>query len=382
MSRRKLAALARKQQGRIGKPLVPGGGSGGGGKKDAGLPSFFKHRKEAFARAAAAAQNDASEQELADDVAVGSGIQGKGKMKAEDSDMIDEETPAAGASSKTLSEGILQQAQDTSNSSFTFTSSTSTNPFDSASIDPALTGHRDSSLRAYMSQLRKLISSSDILLQVLDARDPLSCRSNATETLALSQGKRIILVLNKIDLVPRENVEKWLKYLRHDFPTLAFKSSTQSQRKNLSQGAGSIPTSGPDSIGKGTGALGSGSEALGAQALLQLLKNYSRNANLKTSLTVGVFGAPNVGKSSLINSLKRARVCAVASTPGHTKVLQSVMLDKKIRLIDCPGIVFNENAKGSSSNTGDKVANYDARAAALRNVIKVELLQDPVSPSE
>ncbi|KAN0066066.1 hypothetical protein ACQY0O_000159 [Thecaphora frezii] len=40
------------------------------------------------------------------------------------------------------------------------------------------------------------------------------------------------------------------------------------------------------------------------------MKNYSRNLNLKTGITVGIFGAPNVRKSSLINSLKRARVSA------------------------------------------------------------------------
>ena len=38
-----------------------------------------------------------------------------------------------------------------------------------------------------------------------------------------------------LDLVPRENVEKWLKYLRNEYPTVAFKASTQSQRSNLGQ---------------------------------------------------------------------------------------------------------------------------------------------------
>lgn len=35
------------------------------------------------------------------------------------------------------------------------------------------------------------------------------------------------------DLVPKENVEAWLKYLRNEFPAVAFKASTQAQNENL-----------------------------------------------------------------------------------------------------------------------------------------------------
>ena len=50
---------------------------------------------------------------------------------------------------------------------------------------------------------------------------------------------------------------------------------------------------------------------LGADSVLQLLKNYCRNNGMKVSITVGVIGYPNVGKSSLINSLKRSRAVGV-----------------------------------------------------------------------
>lgn len=73
----------------------------------------------------------------------------------------------------------------------------------------------------------------------------------------------------------------------------------------------------------------------------------------------------------MINSLKRSKVCGVGSTPGVTKVAQAIHLDKNIKLLDCPGIVF-------SQATNQK----DAAQVLLRNCIKVELLEDPISPVE
>ncbi|PWZ02068.1 P-loop containing nucleoside triphosphate hydrolase protein [Testicularia cyperi] len=261
-------------------------------------------------------------------------------------------------------------------------------------LDPTLTGRRDSSIKAYMRELRKVVDNADVLLEVLDARDPLGCRSLETERMLLRAGKKVVLILNKIDLVPKSNVEAWLRYLRHDFPTLAFKASTQSQRNNLSQGASAFysnsnSTSSSSTSGSGRAgesSIQAGSEAMGAGALLQLIKNYSRNLNLKTSIAVGVFGAPNVGKSSLINSLKRARVCSVASTPGHTKVVQSVMLDKSVRLLDCPGIVFSDESASASTAESLGLTPQEAlirrQSALLRNVVKVELVEDPITPVE
>lgn len=217
----------------------------------------------------------------------------------------------------------------------------------------------DSSKRAFMREFKKVMESSDVILEVLDARDPLGCRCfQAERAVVASSGgsKRIVLVLNKVDLVPKEVVDKWLAYLRNDFPTVAFRASVQEGR---GKGQANMSAVGASTVNT--------SECLGAGNLLSLLKNYSRSKNMKTSIAVGVIGYPNVGKSSLINSLKRARVVSAGATPGVTRNAQEIHLDKNIRLIDCPGIVFSNN---------------QADALVLRNCIKVENLLDPIAPIE
>lgn len=161
-----------------------------------------------------------------------------------------------------------------------------------------------------------------------------------------------------IDLVPKEVVEQWLKCLRQEFPTIAFKASTQAQRQHT----GHLMT---DSNHQVPDELATSSSCLGGAALLALLKNYCRNVDIKTSIRVGVIGYPNVGKSSLINSLKRSKVCGVAATPGFTKTVQEVHLDRHIKLIDCPGIVF--------ANLQD-----DGMGLLLRNCMRVDQLNDPI----
>ena len=86
------------------------------------------------------------------------------------------------------------------------------------------------------------------------------------------------------------------------------------------------------------------STAVGVDSLMNILKNYARvegeDKKLKQLITVGVVGFPNVGKSSLINSLKRSKATATGNTPGVTKSMQEIQLDKNIVLIDSPGVVL------------------------------------------
>ncbi|KAL4310486.1 hypothetical protein GQ457_01G037680 [Hibiscus cannabinus] len=220
---------------------------------------------------------------------------------------------------------------------------------------------RDNSDRAFYKELVKVIEASDVILEVLDARDPLGTRCVDMEKMVMKSGpeKHLVLLLNKIDLVPREAVEKWLKYLREELPAVAFKCSTQEQRSNLGWKSSS-------KAAKPSNLLQT-SDCLGADTLLKLLKNYSRSHEIKKSITVGIIGLPNVGKSSLINSLKRCHVVNVGSTPGLTRSMQEVQLDKNVKLLDCPGVVMLRSVGNDSS-------------IALRNCKRIEKLDDPVGP--
>ena len=134
-------------------------------------------------------------------------------------------------------------------------------------------------------------------------------------------------------------MQAWLKYFREELPAIAF----QGNKKSKSNGGGAI--------------------------LLQLLKNYARNKNIKTSITVGIVGFPNVGKSSIINALMRSSTsAATGNTPGMTTKAKEIILDKHVKLLDSPGVVFS-SANGESEG-----------ATALRNCVKIERLTDPIAP--
>lgn len=57
-------------------------------------------------------------------------------------------------------------------------------------------------------------------------------------------------------------------------------------------------------------------------------------------VTIGLVGQPNVGKSTVLNSLMGRHVVQCSSTPGRTKHYQTHFMTPTLRLCDCPGLIF------------------------------------------
>ncbi|NXS17340.1 GNL3 protein, partial [Mystacornis crossleyi] len=204
------------------------------------------------------------------------------------------------------------------------------------------------SKKSFCRELMKVLEASDVVLEVLDARDPMGCRCPQLEQAVTCSGgnKKLLLVLNKTDLVPKDNLEKWLNYLKKEFPTVAFKSATMMKDKTM------------EHVTKRRARVdfSETSQYFGSKCLLKLLQEYSKTQD--KAIQVGVVGFPNVGKSSVINSLKGKRACNVGLARGVTKSMQIVHLDKQTKMLDSPGIIADP------SNS--------ALALALRNIIDTE----------
>ncbi|XP_075577929.1 nucleolar GTP-binding protein 2 isoform X1 [Pelecanus crispus] len=182
-------------------------------------------------------------------------------------------------------------------------------------------------------ELYKVIDSSDVVVQVLDARDPMGTRSPHVESYLKKEKhwKHLIFVLNKCDLVPTWATKRWVAVLSQEHPTLAFHASLTNP------------------FGKG--------------AFIQLLRQFGKLHSDKKQISVGFIGYPNVGKSSVINTLRSKKVCNVAPIAGETKVWQYITLMRRIFLIDCPGVVY------PSGDTETDIV--------LKGVVQVEKIKSP-----
>ncbi|TRZ01810.1 hypothetical protein DNTS_026165 [Danionella cerebrum] len=193
-------------------------------------------------------------------------------------------------------------------------------------------------------ELNKVIEASDVIVEVLDARDPLGCRCpQLEETVLKHEGKKKLwFILNKIDLVPRDNLEKWLHCLQAEYPTFLFKASMLLKDRTVQEKKQRDMNPVLDRS--------RAASCFGRDSLLQAFVNLANKLEDQTMLKVGVVGFPNVGKSSIINSLKEMRACHVGVQRGLTRCMQEVHISKQVKMIDSPGIV------AASSNPGGVMA--------------------------
>ncbi len=170
----------------------------------------------------------------------------------------------------------------------------------------------------------RAVKDADVVLEVLDPRDPDSFRLKNIERKLVEMGKKIILVINKSDLVPKDVVEAWKNLFEKECPTVYI-----SARKRL-----------------------------GTRKLRKLIIKLGGKKDL---IYVAVVGYPNVGKSTIINILKGSHSAPTGAKPGLTRHLQLIRRGR-IKIIDTPGVFPIE----------------DPISLVYKGSIRVEQLEDPI----
>lgn len=152
---------------------------------------------------------------------------------------------------------------------------------------------------------KKVLREANVIFEVVDARVPNETRNKVVEQIAKEMGKQLFIIMNKVDLVPKGFAKKAKKEIEKDYPVILF-----SAHKNI-----------------------------GKKELENLIKKLSKKGKITK---IGVLGYPNVGKSSLINALKRKKVATTSPKPGMTRGEMLVKLADNVFLIDTPGIITLE----------------------------------------
>lgn len=212
-------------------------------------------------------------------------------------------------------------------------------------------------------QLWRVLERSDLMVMVVDARDPLFYRCPDLEAYAkeIDEDKRTLLLINKADLLPLSIRDKWAKYFRlHGilfvfWSAKAASAAVEGKELNLS----SEMQNGQDEPVDGDTKIYGREELLArlqseAEEIAAMKKSRSSDPDGEGSpdgedsqrkgkfngVTVGFVGYPNVGKSSTINALVGEKKTGVTHTPGKTKHFQTIIISDELMLCDCPGLVF------------------------------------------
>ncbi|WP_024850957.1 ribosome biogenesis GTPase YlqF [Hydrogenovibrio kuenenii] len=156
-------------------------------------------------------------------------------------------------------------------------------------------------------EVREILPQVDLIIEVLDARIPYS--SENPMIAELRGDKPTIKIFNKSDLADEEKTQLWQDYFEQhkNIKTLAL-NSQQGDRKT--------------------------------QIFDLIHRMFPREENSIKVIHALILGIPNVGKSTLINSLANRPIAKTGNEPAVTKMLQRIKLEDNITLFDTPGMLW------------------------------------------
>lgn len=217
-------------------------------------------------------------------------------------------------------------------------------------------------------QLWRVIERSDLVVQIVDARNPLLYRSEDLEAYVkeVDPNKANLLLINKADMLTDKQRASWAKFLKEQGVAFKFFSAEMAKELNEARDAESedeTPAKNPGKqpvrqpVQEKSGNESDDSEDGGVETNVVVdeddtkiltieeledlfLSHAPKDAAPDHKLGVGLIGYPNVGKSSTINALVGAKKVSVSATPGKTKHFQTIHLSENVILCDCPGLVF------------------------------------------
>lgn len=169
----------------------------------------------------------------------------------------------------------------------------------------------------HMAKTRRQITEDlklvDVVVEILDARIPIS--SQNPDIRQITKNKKKIIVLNKEDLADEKENQKWVEYF-------------------LKRGEKAVLVNSND---------GRGINNVIKQIQIIMQDELESNANkgrIGRKIRVMVVGIPNVGKSSFINRITKRTLANVGNKPGVTKQKQWIRVNQNIELLDTPGVLW------------------------------------------
>lgn len=180
-------------------------------------------------------------------------------------------------------------------------------------------------------KLKEQVNIVDVVIEVIDARIPMSSTYPDIEKL-LREKPRLIL-MNKSDLAQQEETQKWIKTIKEktNCPVIA---TSANDNRDLSKILNKVIE-------------------LGQPKIIALVKK----GLLPRAVRVMVVGMPNVGKSSIINKLIKKTKAKTGAKAGVTRDQQWVRINPKVDLLDTPGII---PLKQEDQNKAYKLAFVDS----------------------